>query len=102
MKDKNSFYNHYRMLTQLRNASKVLTYGELDPVNLNNRALCSFVRFTKDESVLVIHNISKSTYTIALPENLGKFTKVFFKNGNVSLKGNSLTLPAYSTVILQK
>lgn len=102
MKDKNSIYNHYRMFIYLRNANNVLTYGELEPVNLNNRALCSFVRSTKEESVLVIHNVSKAPFTIGLPENLNKFTKVLFKNGNVSLKSNSLTLPAYSTVILQK
>ena len=102
MKDKNSIYNHYKTFIHLRNSSRPLTYGEVEPVNLNNNALCSFIRSTDDESVFVLHNVSGTDITVTLPDNLKQFSKVAFKNKNASLKNNALNLPAYSTVILQK
>lgn len=102
MKDKNSIYNHYKTFVQLRNASKALTYGEVEPVNLNNGALCAFVRSAGEESVFVVHNLSKSDMTVTLADDLKGYGKITFKNKEATLKNNSLKIPSYSTVILGK
>jgi alpha-amylase len=102
IKDKNSLYNHYKTFLQLRNTSRALTDGDLVPVNLDNPALCAFIRQAENDAVLVVHNLSRAAVTVALPENLKAYGKVAFKNKNGSVKQASLKLPAYSTLVLKK
>jgi alpha-amylase len=102
MKDKNSIYNHYKTFIQLRNGSKALTYGEVEPVSLNDPALCAFIRTSEGESAFVVHNLSKSDVTITVPDELKEYRKMTFRNKEAILKNNNLKIPAYSTVILQK
>ncbi|RYF92124.1 MAG: alpha-amylase, partial [Chitinophagaceae bacterium] len=101
-KDKNSIYNHYKALTQLRNSSKALTYGELEAVDLKNSALLAFLRTTQGESVLVVHNLSGSELTVSIPEAQKEYGKLMFKNKEATLKNGSLKIPAYATAVLQK
>jgi glycosidase len=102
MKDKNSLFDHYKTLIHLRNSSKALTYGELEPVSLENKELFAFLRTTDNESVLVLHNISKTDVTFNLPGNLEGYNKLVFRNKNAVLKNYTLQIPAYSTLILKK
>jgi glycosidase len=102
MKDKNSLYQHYKTVIQLRNGSKALTYGELEPVDLGNGVLCAFTRSSDEESVLVVHNLSKSPVTATLPGDLAGYNKIGFKKGEVTLKNTALSMPPYSTVIVRK
>ena len=95
-------YSHYKTLIQLRNSSKALTYGELDPISLSNKAICAFMRATNEESVLVLHNLSQSDVAINLPSSLEEYNKVVFKNKNASVKNNTVNIPSYSTVVLRK
>jgi glycosidase len=101
MKDQNSLYNHYKKWIQLRNESAALTYGEIEPVNFNNRALSAFVR-TGDDPVLVIHNVSGAELSVTLPDALVQYTKIFYKDKNASLKNRSISIPAFSSVLLKK
>jgi alpha-amylase len=100
--DKSSILNHYKTFIQLRNSSKALTYGELEPVNLDNKELCAFVRSTNDESVLVLHNLSRADITVNLSASLGEYDKLMFKNKTATVKNKTVLIPSYSTVILLK
>lgn len=102
IKDKNSIYNHYKTFIQLRNSSKALTYGDIEPLTLNNTGLSAFIRLTDDDSVLVLHNLSKTDVNLTVPHSLKEFRNVVFKNKDASLKNNELHIPAYSTFILRK
>ena len=42
------------------------------------------MRSANDESVLVLHNLSKSDVTFSLPDNLKEYSKVAFKNKNAT------------------
>jgi alpha-amylase len=101
MKDQNSLYNHYKKLIQLRNSSKALTYGELQPVNLNNSMLSAFVR-TGDDAVLVIHNVSGTEVTATLPDEVAQYNKIFYKEKNATLRNRNISVPAFSSVVLKK
>ncbi len=102
LKDKSSMYNHYKTFIQVRNNSKALTYGELEPVKLDNDALCSFVRSSPEESVLVIHNLSGAEAAVSLPANLQAYKSISFKNKEATIKNSSVKIPSYSTLILKK
>ncbi|RYZ25125.1 MAG: DUF3459 domain-containing protein, partial [Chitinophagaceae bacterium] len=102
LKDKNSIYHHYKTFIQLRNSSRALTYGELEPVNVNNGAVSAFVRLAEGESVMVLHNLSKAEVTVTIPDEQKEYSKLSFSSKPAILKNNSLKLPAYSTAILRK
>ena len=102
IKDKTSIYNHYKTFIQLRNTSKALTYGEIEPVSLPNKEICAFIRSANDESVLVLHNLSKTNVTLNLSDNVREYSKVLFSSKEATLKNSALIIPAYSSVILKK
>lgn len=102
LEDENSIYNHYKTFIKLRNGSKALTYGDIEPISLDKSALSVFKRSTGDESVLVIHNLSSQEVNIKLPESLKAFRHELFKSKDSELRINELHLPAYSTIVLGK
>jgi alpha-amylase len=102
VKDKNSIYNHYKTLMQLRNTSKALTYGEMEPVILPNKEICAFVRSTNEEALLVLHNLSKTEVSFSLPANLREYNKITFNSKEAVVKNSTVSLPSCSTVILKK
>ncbi|MCC9166868.1 alpha-amylase family glycosyl hydrolase [Pontibacter harenae] len=102
MKDKNSIYNHYKSLLQLRNKSQALTYGELVPLELNTKGLSAFERASEKQSLLVLHNLSKDPISVKLPQQLSGYKKVYFKNKAAKLNKGTVSIPAYSTVVLEK
>ncbi|MGV3538641.1 MAG: alpha-amylase family glycosyl hydrolase [Rufibacter sp.] len=101
-KDKNSIYRHYQNLIHLRNRSKALTYGEIEPVSLENKAICAFTRRHENQSLLVFHNLSDKQVTIELPVNLVGYLKEYYQTNGSKRTKNSLTIPAYGSLILEK
>ena len=101
--DKNSLFSYYKTLIELRNKSLALTYGKLVPANLaDNPAICSLVRSAENESVLVIHNLSKESQNISLPSDMQDYRTVYFANRNAKLNNSQIQIPGYSTLILKK
>ncbi|WP_241498944.1 alpha-amylase family glycosyl hydrolase [Rufibacter ruber] len=101
-KDKNSLYNHYKSFIALRNRSKALTYGELSPIATETAGLSVFERKHQEESVLVLHNLSKAAVTYKLPQEVTGFQKVLFSTNGARLKAGEVTIPAYSSLLLSK
>lgn len=101
--DKNSLFNYYKAFIQLRNKSYALTYGKLESVSVSdNPSVCAFVRSDVNESLLVVHNLSKENQTISLPTELQDYTAVYFSNKNAKTGSKQVQIPGYSTVILKK
>lgn len=100
--DPSSMLNHYRKLLKVRNSSDILTYGEIVPVEMNDKRLIGFKREYKGKSLLVIHNLSKEDIKV---ENRGLFrgfSKVHFTTASSgSFNANDAVIPAYSTYILK-
>jgi alpha-amylase len=100
--DKNSLVNHYKELINLRNTSSALTYGDLVLVeSTNNPSICAFIRSDKNESLLVLHNLSGTSQSFVLPQSLKSFSTLSFTNKKGKLKNGQAEIPAYSTVILK-
>ncbi len=100
--NKNSILNHYKTLIKVRNDSKALTYGNIEPVNIENKAISAFVRTNGAESVFVLHNVSGTDVSVNVPANLKNYKKVLFKNGNSELLKNEVKLPAFASIILKQ
>jgi alpha-amylase len=102
VKDKSSLFNHYRTFMQLRNASKALTFGELEAVDMNNKSLLAYLRTAEGESVLVIHNLSSTELPLTLPDAVRGYNKVSQKQKDTILKNGVGKIAPYSTAIMQK
>ncbi|MBI3138349.1 MAG: alpha-amylase [Sphingobacteriales bacterium] len=102
LKDKNSLLNYYKTLIGLRNSSKALSLGELSPIDLGIREICSFRRVREDEEVLVLHNLSKNERSLQLPGELTGYNKVVFGTKSNTVKNNTVLLAPCSTLILKK
>ncbi|WP_187263748.1 alpha-amylase family glycosyl hydrolase [Pontibacter beigongshangensis] len=100
--DENSLLNHYKTLIRFRNNSKALTYGEVEPLQLQNPAIAAFTRRHEEEDVLVLHNLSGTAVNMPLPENLKTYTTTAFQSNEASFRKGAVQLPAYSTLILRK
>ncbi|MCD6290094.1 MAG: DUF3459 domain-containing protein, partial [Anaerolineae bacterium] len=68
-RDPGSLFNHYRQLIHLRSAHPALRLGDWQEVNVADRRLYAFLRYTQDEVVLVLINLggeSVSDYSLSL------------------------------------
>lgn len=100
LRDKQSLFNHYKRLIQLRNNSRALTYGELVPLQLNNAAVSAFQRIAKEESLLVIHNLSKNAVDLQLPASLSNYSSIMYNNKDASIRNGLVQIAGQGSVIL--
>ncbi|AKQ45736.1 alpha-amylase [Rufibacter radiotolerans] len=102
VKEKNSILNHYKSFIRLRNQSKALTYGSVEPITIDQPSISAFVRTHENQSLLVLHNLSKETVTLTLPETATGYSKTYFKTKGAKASKGTVTLPAYSSLVLEK
>ncbi len=65
-RNEHSLLNHYKTFIALRNTSKALTAGGLEPVLLENKGISAFMRTHPEESLLVLHNLTAQEALVAL------------------------------------
>jgi alpha-amylase len=100
--DRQSVYHHYKTWIAYRNSSKILTYGNILAVGGLPNEVVGLKRTFENQSVLVLHNISDVEVTITLKNELGEFDAIDFStNAANRLEDATLTLAAYSTVVLE-
>jgi glycosidase len=105
-KDKDSLLNHYREMIRIRHASPALMKGDIQEVQTGDERIMGYNRTYKDDSVLVLHNLTNETAAIKLTGEKFKGRKVEFSTSNhVKIKkadgGMEITIPAYTTVGLK-
>ena len=94
--DDGSLLQLYRHFAYARNTHPALAEGKLEPKSSGNNAVAMWYMTASSEKVLVAHNFSASAATVNVNDKLGK---VIVSNGAVSLSGQNLTLPAFSSVV---
>ena len=100
--DPDSMLNFYRMLISWRSQVGALRDGDLHMQASGNPRVLAYWRQAGTQRVLVVHNLSGKAATWK-PANhvLPKDASVLLKSKpDVSLVGDSLKLPAYSTAVL--
>lgn len=93
--DPYSLFSHYRNLIHLRNDHPALRAGAFAQAESSSRAVYSFVRYTADETLLVVINLSDDTvsdYTLTLAQ--GPFTGA--SEIEVLLGDGALSAPNYN------
>jgi len=100
LNDTSSLYHFYRQWIHRRNASHVLSYGELKNTEIRNSKVISFIRSNETESYLVLHNISSKLVNLKLPETVSTYKHIYYTSSEASIDHNQCTLPPHSTLIL--
>jgi len=95
--DKNSIFNHYKLLLKLRKDYKALSLGEMKKINLNDKSLLAYLREMDNEKILIIHNLNRIENTISL-----NFTfKNILYSRNANIKDNKIILGPFSSIIIE-
>lgn len=103
LNDENSLLNHYKELIALRHSSYALNYGSLEPIEGVDEQLSVFVRSHDNEQLLVIHNVGSGPVDEILPDEYSEFSQVKYASGDgYEIQGTEISLPAHSTLILEK
>lgn len=104
--DKNSIFRVYEKFLKLRNTYQSLAYGEMRyPSNLDSydKNFMVFFREYSGEKLMIIHNVSSNTSTIAISDpivravsDMGSVTY-----SKINTQSHSVTMPPYSTIIFE-
>ena len=103
LNDSNSLLERYRELIRLREEIPALRDGGIRDYSSGNGGVMAFERITAGQHVLVIHNLTGEIQSISLHSGSGglQYSNILKSvAGNAILSGNGLTLPPYSSAIL--
>lgn len=103
-KRSDSLLVRYRELIQLREEVPALRDGDIRDYPSGNGGIMAYERITARQQVLVIHNLTGSAQTMQLHSGTGGITYAGILRsvgGKAALGSGRLTLPAYTTVILE-
>lgn len=102
MKDPNSLWNHYKTMIAYRNVDLVLQDGGIQSYVSGVPEVAGFIRATKDEARLVLHNLSGVKQQVKLTDDAANSLKTvsFASTEGAELANGTLTLLPYSTVVL--
>jgi glycosidase len=98
--DPQSLLYFYRRLIHWRIDLPVLRDGDITPYPADGGAISAYTRTDHAQRLLVIHNLSGTTRSVSFPD--ASFRAVIRRTRpGVRFVGRDLTMPAYSTAILQ-
>lgn len=98
LEDPESLLNHYKTLIYVRRSHRALLSGNLKDASISERGILAFKREYDEDEVLIVHNLSKSEVTVSLEEETQR-TVFFSTTENYTVDGDSLIIPAYSSII---
>jgi alpha-glucosidase len=101
LKDSDSVLSFYKSVLELRHTNKALLEGSYVPLNENDQKVLSYLRVGKDETVLVVLNMSavpRSTNFELSKKGFKSATKLI-ATGKSSVKGDVVTLEPFGVFI---
>ncbi|OJF76636.1 MAG: hypothetical protein BKP49_05600 [Treponema sp. CETP13] len=115
-KDDNSIVEYYKRIIRIKTAYPELYRGRMTPLWTGSKQLTSWLMsdtaeagvvdptIASGKTAFVVHNVSNTVVTVDIPkEALAQISGtdlIFSGNGEVSLVGTTLTMPAYSSAII--
>lgn len=95
-----SFFNHYKEIIKLRNTNRALALGNLELFEGEMaEPLMAFYRSHKNQEVFVVHNLSDMEHNLECPEG---YSQPIYTYGGAGKGGDQISLPAYSSIVLEK
>ena len=103
LKDPNSILAFYKKVLRLRHTNRALLDGNYVPLNENDQNVLSYLRFYKDQAVLVALNMSGAEQKVDFEMSKHGFasTKALVATGKSAAQGDVVTLEPYGVFIGQ-
>ena len=70
MEDKQSIFYHYQRLIKLRKQYDIIVVGQFELLLRDHPHIFAYLRFTQDETLLVVNNFYGIETLFTLPENI--------------------------------
>ena len=101
--DPNSLYTYYKKLIMIRKANPAIARGEYKSVSVPDTKIGGFTSTLDGNTVLVLHNPSRSAKTFDL-KTIGDFAtlRAAIGVGSATLSGTTLTLDGQTSAVLAK
>ena len=96
----NSILNTYKSLIKTRKGSQALIDGDLVTVDLKNKSILAYTRMSKDQSILVLHNVGKVKVSLTIPATFVDYSSVLFKMRAKRTKEDRIELSANGSIVL--
>ena len=90
----------YRHFAYARNVNPALASGVMESVSSGVDGVAAWYMTASSQKVLVMHNFSGAPATVTRSSD--KLAKIIVANGDVTVSGTSVTLPAYSSVVFEQ
>jgi alpha-amylase len=106
-KDSKSLLTHYRNMIRVRQSNEALMKGNMKALESNSNRIVAYSRNRMDgetvkESVVVLHNLFKEEQIVSVKDvDFSKLKVIFESTEGVKVEGTEITIPPYTTVILQ-
>ncbi len=93
-----SLLNHYKMLIEARNNSLALSEGDFLPVKFDKSFMIGQIRYTDNEAVLVLHNVSEKDCYLNIQSDE---SDVIYSSGALQNISEAIEIPSKTTVAIK-
>ena len=93
-----SILNVYKTWSRLRNTYPALAEGKMEPLSVGGTTFAAWYMTSGSQKLLVIHNVSSSTKSLTVNDNLSKPIALL---GEASVNGKSIKLGGNSSVVFE-
>jgi glycosidase len=105
-KDPLSIFNYYKRAIRLRNENPEIARGEITLINnIPDPDICALIKTYEDSKIIMLYNFSETEKTVTLSrtdygyEGIRGYLSANYEEA--TLKGETITLPPYSIVLLK-
>ena len=105
IKDSESIFNYARRAIRLRNKYPEIARGDVEQIETDNVYVGVMKKTYNDSSIIIAMNTTEKEQKVTIPKDSGyskvKDTVAELSTAEATLEGETLTMPAYSIVILK-
>ena len=105
LKDKSSLLNYYIQLIRIKNQNPEIARGVLKAITVQNAGIVAYSVKYNSSTLYVIHNLSTRPVTLTFSKDQYGYKKIIdnlsVSGEKATLKGDTLTMPARSSVIIK-
>lgn len=106
MNEPNSLFNYYRKAVRLRNENPEIARGSVKAITLEDKHIAAIAKTYNDERIVILYNLSNEVKEVTLDKQEYNYNRIKgYLTTNVyeapTLNESTVTLPAYSIVILK-
>ncbi|MDR1540672.1 MAG: alpha amylase [Clostridiales bacterium] len=102
LQDENSLLRFYIDAVALKNKHPAIAKGATSPIDSGNKAVAAYQQTDGKSAIIILHNLGFDQASVTLPAESSYELAGFLaaSGGDVSLRGNSVDLPGFSSTII--